>query len=224
MVSERDKMLPTALNARPAAQAKLVAGRPCLDFANLVGGWEGVAHAREDRLTEYADLLAWSRNAGLLDDPAAARLWRESQERPRDAALVLERARRLRDAIHAIAWHFERGLPQRPSDVAALGDEARVARGRQRLEPSKARLEWCFADERKALDAPLLPVALSAESYFTGADLSRLHSCPGEGCGWHFEDATRNRSRHWCDMGDCGNVAKVRRFRSRQRARGRRGS
>jgi predicted RNA-binding Zn ribbon-like protein len=212
-------MLRVTLSERPAARAKQVAGRLCLDFANLVGGWSDVDLAREDRLTDYADLLAWASNAGLLDEAAAARLWRESQDRPREAASALERARRLRDAVHAIAWNFERGLPQRTADLDVVADEAGIARKRQRLEPSKGRLEWRLAEDRKALDSPLWPVALSAESFFTSADLTRLHSCPGDDCGWHFEDATRNRSRQWCDMGDCGNVAKVRRFRSRQRGR-----
>ena len=212
-------MLPNVLRHRPAAQARQLAGRLCLDFANLAGGWSGVAHAREDRLTQYADLLAWCWNSGLLDAGGAARLWREAQERPREAEAVFERARRLRDAIHAVAWNFERGRPQRAEDLDVLAREAQLARNRQRLEPGKGQLVWRFESERRAFDSPLWPVALSAESYFTGADLTRLHSCPGEDCGWHFEDSTRNRSRQWCDMGDCGNLAKLRRFRSKQRSR-----
>ncbi len=216
-------MLPNVLNERPAAQAKQLAGRLCLDFANLVGGWTDVDLPREDRLASFADLAGWAWRAGLLDDAAATRLWREAERRPREAAAVLERARLLRAAIHAVAWHFERGRPQRASDLESLADEVRIARNRQRLEPAVGKLEWRTAADRNALDFPLWPVALSAESYFTGADLTRLHSCPGEDCGWHFEDTTRNRSRQWCDMGDCGNIAKVRRFRARHRSGGRRG-
>ncbi len=212
-------MLPTGLSQRPAAQAKQVAGRLCLDFANLAGGWLGVADAREERLTQYADLLAWSWKAGLLDDAETVRLWREAQQRRPQAEAVFERARRLRDAIHAVAWNFDRRHPQRAADLDVLAGEARLARNRQRLAPGEGRLAWRLENDRQALDSPLWPIAVSAEGYFTGADLTRLHSCPGEDCGWHFEDTTRNRSRQWCDMGDCGNVAKLRRFRSRERAR-----
>jgi predicted RNA-binding Zn ribbon-like protein len=212
-------MLPTGLRERPAARAKQVAGRLCLDFANLAGGWLGIADLREERLTDYADLLAWSWKACVLDDADTVRLWRESRRRRTQALAVFERARRLRDAIHAVAWHFDRGQPQRAADLDVLAREARLARSRQRLEPGRERLAWRLEKDRQALDSPLWPIALSAESYFTSADLSRLHSCPGESCGWHFEDQTRNRSRQWCDMRDCGNVAKLRRFRSRQRAR-----
>lgn len=218
-------MLPSALQERPAGLAKLVAGRLCLDFANSVGGWQapdgpaGGFVPRDDRLSEYADLLAFALRAGLLDEAAASRLWRESEQRPREAGAVRQRARRLRDAIHALAWNCEHGSPQRPSDLQVLTDEVRVARERERLESADGRLAWRLSADNKALDAVLWPVALSAESYFTSADLTRLHSCPGEDCGWLFEDATRNRSRQWCDMGDCGNVAKLRRFRARQARR-----
>jgi predicted RNA-binding Zn ribbon-like protein len=210
-------VIPAPVSERPAAQAKQVAGRLCLDFANLAGGWEGVSVPCEDRLTDYPDLLAWSWRAGLLDDSAVSRLWRAAGARPRAAVAVLARARGLRDALHAIAWTLERNRPQRSADLATLSAAVREARERQRLEAQGGRLVWCTVAEPQDLDAPLWPVALSAESYFTGADLSRLRSCPGDHCGWHFDDSTRNRSRRWCDMGDCGNVAKVRRFRSRQR-------
>src|SRR5438309_43500 len=50
----------------------------------------------------------------------------------------------------------------------------------------------------------------------TKGDLTRLRQCQGDDCGWIFEDASRNRGRRWCDMRDCGNIAKVRRFRTRQ--------
>ena len=81
-------MLPEALTGRTAGQAKQVAGRLCLDFANSVGGWHDALRPREDRLTDYVDLVAWSRTAGLVDDAGATRLWRESQKRPREAAAV----------------------------------------------------------------------------------------------------------------------------------------
>ena len=47
------------IRERPAAQAKQVAGRLCLDFANLVGGWSEGGEPRDDRLKDYADLVAW---------------------------------------------------------------------------------------------------------------------------------------------------------------------
>jgi predicted RNA-binding Zn ribbon-like protein len=61
-------------------------------------------------------------------------------------------------------------------------------------------------------------IADSAAEFLTTGDLTRLRECSGEDCGWLFEDTSKNRSRQWCDMRDCGNLAKVRRFRTRLHA------
>jgi predicted RNA-binding Zn ribbon-like protein len=44
----------------------------------------------------------------------------------------------------------------------------------------------------------------------------RLKACTDEGCQWAFFDATRNRSRTWCSMEECGNREKTRRYRARR--------
>jgi predicted RNA-binding Zn ribbon-like protein len=44
----------------------------------------------------------------------------------------------------------------------------------------------------------------------------RLKACTDEGCQWAFYDTTRNRSRTWCSMEECGNREKTRRYRSRR--------
>ena len=45
----------------------------------------------------------------------------------------------------------------------------------------------------------------------------RFKACRGEDCRWVFVDASRNRSRRWCDMSECGNRAKSVAFRRRHR-------
>lgn len=44
----------------------------------------------------------------------------------------------------------------------------------------------------------------------------RLKACTDDGCRWAFYDTTRNRSRTWCSMEECGNREKTRRYRSRK--------
>ncbi len=176
---------------------------------------------QDDRLTEYADLLAWSRRTGLLDEAGTLSLWRVSQQRPAEAKAFCSRAQRLRNAIYGVGWSLAHGIPPCGADVRTLAKEARIARGHQSLEVAGHTLEWRITAQT-ALDGPLWRVALSAENYFTSGDLTRLHSCPSKECGWLFEDTTRNRSRQWCGL-RCGNLDKVRRFRSRE-ARRQRGS
>lgn len=46
----------------------------------------------------------------------------------------------------------------------------------------------------------------------------RLKVCPAHDCLSAFYDHSRNRSGHWCKMSVCGNRAKARSYRERQRA------
>jgi predicted RNA-binding Zn ribbon-like protein len=62
-------------------------------------------------------------------------------------------------------------------------------------------------------------VACAAVELLCEADLTRLGMCPPDqhGCGWVFIDRSRNGSRRWCTMDDCGAHAKARRLTERRR-------
>jgi len=216
------------LNERPVASIKLIGGRLCLDFANTVGGRrasspiakKGIdAYAvRDDRLVDYYDLLAWSLRVGLLTDAAAKRLAREARMREAEAAAVWERAVALREAVYRIALAVISEIQPRVNDLELLNRELAIAHDRLILaHVEEGNFVWKWSETKDALDQMLWQIADSAADMLTASDLTRLRQCGGDNCGWLFEDTSRNRSRHWCDMQDCGNVAKVRRFRSRRR-------
>jgi predicted RNA-binding Zn ribbon-like protein len=46
----------------------------------------------------------------------------------------------------------------------------------------------------------------------------RFKACRGDDCRWVFLDGSRNTSRRWCDMANCGNRAKIATFRDRRRS------
>jgi predicted RNA-binding Zn ribbon-like protein len=49
-------------------------------------------------------------------------------------------------------------------------------------------------------------------------ELSRLHECAAEDCDAVVVDLSRNRSRRYCDVGNCGNRANVAAYRARSAA------
>jgi predicted RNA-binding Zn ribbon-like protein len=214
------------LNERPAGQMKLVGGRLCLDFVNTVGGRRpGAARKKSDRpavmiradkLTHYVDLLAWSWHTGLLSKTETQALARESKRREKEAVAVLNRAIELREAIYHLCRAVVADEQPDTSDLEVLNREIDTARSHEWLVSAKGNFTWQWDQSKAALDRLLWPVADSAAELLTTGDLTRLHQCGGEDCGWLFVDTSRNRSRQWCDMRDCGNVAKVRRFRQRQ--------
>jgi len=194
---------------------KFVGERPCLDFVNTVGGWTDQVIA--DKLNSYEDLVRWAELGGVAPRVEARALEARAGERPREARGVLKRAILLRGAVHGIFQAVLEKRAPKPSDTRVFERELAVARGRQRLQHRGGRFDWSWYDSGSALDAMLWRVCISAVDLLTSPDLARVRQCSGENCGWMFLDNSRNHSRHWCDMQDCGNRAKVRRFRQRSR-------
>jgi predicted RNA-binding Zn ribbon-like protein len=209
------------LEERPVGTLNLIGGRLCLDFINTVGArrWspQGEMRIRDEKLHDYVDLVAWARHAGALQDAQANALARESYRQYGGALAVFQRAIRLREALYLIFRTILSRKPPARSDLAVLNEELRVARSVEQLAIGGSVLDWQWTLPLSTPESVLWPVARSAAELLTSGDLSRLRQCGGDDCGWIFEDTTRNRSRHWCDMRDCGNRARVRRFRRRQK-------
>jgi predicted RNA-binding Zn ribbon-like protein len=200
---------------------KFVAGHASLDFVNTVGARvsrAGSAHdyadkVLRDKLADYQALITWSELAGILSIKEIRSLRRAARLHPQHAARALARALRLREALYRIFKSLIVGWRPRIADVNVLRKELRAARARQRLLLSGAGFVWRWDDSENALDSPLWRVSQSAADLLTSANLRSLRQCGGDECGWMFLDTSRNRSRRWCDMKECGNRAKVRRFR-----------
>ncbi len=210
----------------PAKSFKLIGGALSLDFTNTVGGRDQVKtrkalrdagyRADGEKINGYADLAAWSRDVGLATETEARRLLKLAEERPEAAEAVLVRGRALREAIYRIFKSVAEGWPPEGADLEKLNEELAIAKGHETLVYSAGAFNWAWRETSAALDKMLWPVARSAADLLTSGDLARVRQCGGENCGWLFLDTSRNKSRHWCDMKDCGNLAKVRRFRRRR--------
>jgi predicted RNA-binding Zn ribbon-like protein len=195
---------------------EFVGGSLALDFANTVGG----AHTAptHEHLVEYADLAAFGRSAGYLSASQARRLHDEASRQPVRATAVFRRALVLRDAIWRAFDVIANGSRADPSDLAAIHEEELAALRHARLQQSESGVGYVWSDEL-VLDRPLWAIARSASDLLRSQeDLPRVRECGSATCEWLFVDKSRNHSRRWCDMNDCGNRAKVRRFRQRQRA------
>jgi predicted RNA-binding Zn ribbon-like protein len=203
---------------------RLIGGDSTLDFVNTVTGRvsdpAGGSVVSDDKLVRYEDLLDWARHAELLTAAQTRALARLAKRRPQEAVRVLSRAISARETLYRVLMALMRGRRPAPRDLAALNAEIAAARSRERLVPGATALEWAAAEPGARLDSVLWPVWRAAEALLTSPEISRLRECGGDGCGWLFVDRSRNRSRRWCTMDDCGNVSKVRRFRERRRREG----
>ena len=208
-----------------AADMRLIGGRLCLDFINTVDGRKSDSPRREsgsinrlvlgDKLGEYLDLVEWSRHSGIVTAIEAGRLIKASKRNAEEARDVFDRAIALREALYRICKATMTGRRPQKADLEIVNDELLGARTHERLTHLAVGFTWEWVGSEAALDRMLWSIAHSGAELLTTGDLSRLRECGGEECGWLFEDTSRNRSRQWCHMQDCGNLAKVRRFRSR---------
>ncbi len=200
----------------PGWEFDLSGGRLCLDFANTVGGMRG--ETPKERLSVYADLVEFARQAGAVDDARAAGLLAEAERRPAEAEAAFREALLLREALYRIFLARARGEAPSDADVDRLSAALGAALSHRRLE----RRGGSFAvgwDPSPALEAPLWPiVASAAELLASGDEAERVRVCglfDTHECSWLFIDASRAGTRRWCSMKDCGNRAKARRHHRR---------
>jgi predicted RNA-binding Zn ribbon-like protein len=184
----------------------VLGGHLALDFANTVD--DPLGPQRWDHVADYPALLHWAVGRGL----ASPTLRAVAEARPAETAAVVRRAAALRDALNDT---FGAVVDGRPVDEAwaRLRPFAVDALTRMHLAEDLSP-EW----DGTALDAPVWPVADAAHRLLRSADdLARLKRCAG--CPWLFLDRSRNGSRRWCAMGDCGTHEKIRRYVSKRSQR-----
>lgn len=198
-----------------AGKPKLLGGCLCLDFANTVD-WR-TADNPQERLNGYDDLVAWSRRAGLTPKQTALLLIEEAARRPAAASAVHKKAIDLRESIFRIFSSIAAGRKPDPADITTLNGVLSEAMSRLQVSSSAGGFTWTWKGAEASLDQMIWPIVRSAAELLTSSELKRLGLCAGEGCGWLFFDTSKNRSRRWCAMEDCGNRAKARRHYKKSR-------
>lgn len=194
----------------------LLGGRLALDFVNTVE--PRIGPGQRDYLPDYRALAAWSAHSGAISTDAAAVLELAAAADAERGIAVWRRAIAMREALYRLVLAVAAGRPPHPRDLEVL--TRAFVRGQQhaRLTADGGEIRWCW-DSPMDLERPVWEVARSAVEILTSEDARRLGVCRYEtdGCGWVFFDATKNRSRRWCGMADCGTRAKARRLTERRR-------
>ena len=187
----------------------LVGGHVALDLVNTVEPNYATTDQREHLSTPEA-LLVWAGRAGVLDEAAAAQVALTWRAQPPTGSADLADSVSLREQLFASLTALIESRPPEFDPITAA---------------------WAAASSRAALvagpqgvrvtPAASIPdrLAFAAVDLLTGLDLTRLRACPPDegGCGWLFLDHSRNNTRRWCVMADCGTQAKSRKLTARRR-------
>jgi predicted RNA-binding Zn ribbon-like protein len=192
---------------------KRLGGSLSLDFVNTEA-WRGDVPQRGERLTGYGEIALWAGHVGILDRAGVRRLMQEALLRPDDAAAELATALGLRDVQGRI---LTAPAKTAPGDLAVLNAVLARAPTRTGLAATKSGFAWTMT-ETDPLEQPLWPVVWDAAELLVSGRAERVGCCSDPDCAWVFLDTSRNRSRRWCSMADCGNRNKARRHYERVRA------
>ena len=216
-------------SGRIVSTVPLAGGHLALDFVNTVGGLriEPPSPANE-LLDAYDDFAVWCARLGVVSERQAATLRAAARRDEREAQRALRRVRELRDElIYPLFCSLADGERPRAELLDRLRDEELAALTDARLVPRDAgsgrrarAMEWSFPTPRELTD-PLRPIVHAAVELLTEGPLDRVKTCGN--CRWLFVDQSRNHSRRWCSMDECGIQMKHARFveqRRRRRAAG----
>jgi predicted RNA-binding Zn ribbon-like protein len=184
----------------------------CLDFVNTEGEERNDPPERLETLDRFLD---WAVRHGVVENDRVESLLDAARAAPGSVEKFLERAREFREAIYRIFSAVAGNAAPNREDLAVLNRELADALPRLSLVQDNGTFRWELQREGRRLEELLWPVASSAADLLRSRLLARVKECRSDTCSWMFIDESRNRSRRWCDMSDCGNRAKARRYYQR---------
>jgi len=201
---------------------KFIGGRLCLDFVNTVGGRK--KHEEKpfpenivinDKLQNFNDLVAWGKDSGIFTE-AEEKYFLNMYEK-NEQEKFFKKAIELRESLFKIIYNLINKKEPEESAIQILNREYSAANANKKLVYAENKIERRFSKDPLNPDYLVWLIAESAVKLLSSDLLSRVKICSGDDCGWLFLDTSKNKSRQWCDMRDCGNLAKVRRFREKQK-------
>jgi predicted RNA-binding Zn ribbon-like protein len=191
---------------------QLIGGHLAADLVNTVS-WRPDRRRRSDKLADASHLADWFGAAVQAHDLAAdsisrglAGTWTEGH---------LRTVRELREGLVEVLTAQIDHATVPPGSLGLVDRAWRRALDAAFVEPG---LPLRHTIRLRAADDAVDLLGLAAGDLCRRADLDRLRRCEDSDCGWLFLDLSRNHTRLWCDPGDCGNRARVRRFSERRRA------
>ena len=180
------------------------------DFLNTLQHENG---ALVERMTDFDAAVDWLATNGVIQDRTRfADAATHGKGRAAALAQLVTTRTALRDVAHAVAHE---DIP----DAKAIDEVNRAMRSHQRIELVAAK-DGCRLGHSHVgdpIDDVLARIAEPIVRQIGEGHDDRIRICASDTCRWIFYDESRSGRRRWCDMATCGNRAKARRHRERQK-------
>ncbi len=195
--------------AQPSlADLRVVGGSLALDFVNTRSGPRHGA-AGTEWLTSYEDFAAWSHHIGLTT--AGATLIDPAQRTA--AAGAFARVQACRDDMYETFLAVADGTAPPDPVLRRMQLAYLEALAHGQLVSGTDGCAWRW-DPGSGLLAPLWPIVAAAIELLTSGPAEHIKPC--HACRFLFIDHSKNGSRRWCSMDDCGKAAKIARYLQRR--------
>jgi predicted RNA-binding Zn ribbon-like protein len=199
----------------------LNAGSSVLNFINTVEerpGYDSSAPLPPVELLDSSDrLLAWCEASEIISRPVITRLRREWRSEPRSGRAYLKRLVALREGLFSIFWGMLRRGSLKEHDLDFLNAQLTKLPPKLVTKDEDGRITLTWPDSLDGAQLLVAAIVEDAARLLTSDQLPRVRVCAAKDCGWLFLDTSKSGRRRWCDMADCGNREKQRRFQVNER-------
>ena len=189
---------------------RLVGGHPAIDFVNTIEYRGRIDDL--DRLQDFRSLVTFASTVGVLEESERRVLLDIDYQDEGSAAAAYAAAINLREDLRAALD----GPTKKSAEF-----QAAVARVSSRIEKALRHQRFHYDGESRQgyRSLPMIDpnhlvhrLSLQVEDVLTN-NTRPIRECQGPNCDWLFIDRSRSGVRRWCHTTQCGNTARVRRFR-----------
>jgi predicted RNA-binding Zn ribbon-like protein len=172
----------------------------------------------QEKLTGFAELVAFGEQAGALSASEARKLRSDGKENKRASSAFLQRSVGLRELIFRIFSTVATCRKVCRADVETFNAAVRRSNARSVVTPGDGKAAWEWLDRSSDADRLIGKIVQSAVALLTSEDIQCVKKCAADDCGWLFMDDSRSRNRRWCEMRTCGSRYKARAYYQRKKA------
>ncbi len=181
----------------------------CLDFVNTASWHE--SEKPIENLNDIETFIDWCAFMGIIDDSSKNQFYLYLSEDSFNNNQILNEIIEIREVIFRIFRNIAFNEEYKNEDMIKLINYLPKIYKDVDLTKNDYNFTIRIKPDAKNIISLIFPVIQSAIELLTQEDMNRIKICGGERCGWLFYDTSRNNSRKWCSMADCGNREKSKR-------------
>ncbi len=195
---------------------KLIGGSLCLDFSNTIS-FRNKTNPHE-WLDSIENLISWCEITETLNKSQIGFLHKELLQKDEKTKANWSFLREFREVIYKTFSAIAESKNPSKKDISFINEIAKQKCSWQELQIKDNQIQISPSQELSAYEHLIYKIYNSTIETLTQFQAKRIKKCSA--CQWLFYDTSKNSSRKWCVMEDCGNRDKVNRFNKRKLDKG----